>query len=273
MFLRRLLLPLVKQGALRQRLARVQRLRPELGRQFRLVQEVNRAVCHRQQNRLLRARRRRRPDPQQAYRLHHLSEANNGQDPADDLSPERPLVRRAHLSGHRFNPSDHRRHRLSRVNRKQAGLPRPPNPGRLVPPRTLLSEGAAKVSARKGERHHHRPAPVRVSVGAELSADNLEPTNLQPRHLPVQVRARPEAELSADNLAPKNLQLRHLPVQVRAKVQADRREGKVPMVSLPGSQRVEQHQLRLSKGRENLQRKKEKGLHRRGRSKILAQLP
>ncbi len=84
---------------------------------------------------------------------------------------------------------------------------------------------------------------------------------------------RREAEKSADNQAPKTLQLRRLPVQVRAKVQAEHREGKVPMVSLSGSQRVEQHQLRLSKGRENLQRKKEKGLHRRGRSKILAQLP
>jgi hypothetical protein len=272
MFLRRLLLPLVKQGALRQRLARVQRLRPELGRQFRLVQEVNRAVCHRQQNRLPRARRRRRPEPQQAYRLHHLSEANNGQDLADDLSPERLLAPRAHPSGRRFNPSDHRRHRLSRVNRKQAGLPRPPNPDRLVAPRTLLSEGAAKVSELNVAGHHHQPVPVRVSVAAGLSEAHRATANLA-RHLGVQGPPRREAEKSADNQAPKNLQLRRLPVQVRAKRQADHREGKVPMVSLPGSQRVEQHQLRLSKGRENLQRKKEKGLHRRGRSKILAQLP
>ena len=196
MFLRRLLLPLVKQGALRQRLARVRRLQPGLGRQFRLVQEVNRAVCHRQQNRLLRARRRRRPDPQQAYRLHHLSEANNGQDPADDLSPERPLVRRAHLSGRRFNPSDHRRHRLSRVSRKQAGLPRPPNPHRLVAPRTLLKVSELSVA----RHHHHRPAPVRVSVAAELSEANRATANLA-RHLGVQGPPRREAEKSADNLA------------------------------------------------------------------------
>ena len=269
MFLRRLALPLVKQGARHRRLARVQRLRPGLGRQFRLVQEVNRAVCHRQQNRLLRARRRRRPDPQQAYRLHHLSEANNGQDSADDLSPERQLVPRAHLSGRRFNPSDHRRHRLSRVSRKQAGLPQPPNPHRLVAPRTLLSEGAIKVSELSVARHHHHlPVPVRVSVAAELSEANRAIANLA-RHLGVQGPPRREAEKSADNLASINLQLRRLPVQVRAKRQADHREGKVPMVSLPGSQRVEQHQLRLSKGRENLQRKKERGLQRRGRNYLV----
>ena len=211
MFLRRRALPLVKQKARHRRLARVQRLRPRLGRQIRLVQEVNRAGCHRQQNRLLMARRRRRPDPQQAYRLHHLSEANNGQNPADDLSPERQLVPRAHLSGRRFNPSDHRRHRLSRVSRKQAGLPRPPNPHRLVAPRTLLSEGAIKVSGLNVAAHHHLPVPVRVSVAAELSEANRATANLA-RHLGVQGPPRREAEKSADNLASINLQLRRLPV-------------------------------------------------------------
>ena len=41
------------------------------------------------------------------------------------------------------------------------------------------------------------------------------------------------------------------------------------MVSLPGSQRVEQHQLRLSKGRENPQRKRERGLQRRGHNYLV----
>ena len=205
---------------------------------------------------------------QQAYRLHHLSEANNGQNPADDLSPERQLVPRAHLSGRRFNPSDHRRHRLSRVSRKQAGLPRPPNPHRLVALRTLLSEGAIKVSGLNVAARHHLPVPVRVSVAAELSEANRAIANLA-RQLEVQGPPRREAEKSADNPASINLQLRRLPVQVRAKREADHREGKVPMVSLPGSQRVDQHQLRLSKGRENLQRKKERGLQRRGHNYLV----
>jgi len=264
MFLRRLPLPLVKQGARHQRLARVQRLRPGLGRRLRLVQEINRAGCHRQQKRLLRARRRRRPDPQQAYRLHHLSEANNGQDPADDLSLERQLAPRAHLSGRLFNPSDHHRHRLSRVSRKQAGLPQPPNLDRLVAPRTLLSEGAVKVSELNVAAGHHQPVPVQVSVAAGLSEAHRATANLA-RHLAVQGPARREAEKSADNLAPVNLQLRHLPVRVRAKREADERGGRVPKVSLLGSQEA-QHQLRLSKGRGNPQRKKERGLRRRGRN-------
>lgn len=269
MFLRRRALPLGKQGARHRRLARVQRLRPGLWRQFRLVQEVNRAVCHRQQNRLLRARRRRCPEPQQAYRLHHLSEANNGQDPADDLSRERPLVPRAHLSGRRFNPSDHRRHRLTRVSRKQAGLTRLPNPHRLVAPRTLLSEGAVKVSELNVAGHHLQRVPVPVSVAAELSEDNRAIANLL-RHLGVQCPARHQAEKSADNLAPKNLQVRHLPVQVRAKREADERACPLPMVSLPGSQRVER-KLHLSAVRDNrsVERKRERGLQRQGRNYLV----
>jgi len=266
MFLRRLPLPLVKQEARHQRLARVKRLRPQLGRRFRLVQGVNRAVCRRQQNRLLRARRRRRPDPQQAYRLHHLSEANNGQDPADDLSPERQLVPRAHLSGRRFNPSDHRRHLLSRVSRKQAGLPRPPNPDRLVAPRTRLSEGAVKVSELNVAGHRHQPVPVRVSVAAGLSEAHRATVNLA-RHLAVQGSARHHAEKSAGNLAPINLQVRRLPAQVRAKREADERAGKVPKVSLLGSQRVER-KLHPSAVRDNrsVERKRERELQRRGRN-------
>ena len=265
MFLRRLPLPLVKQGARHQRLARVQRLRPQLGRRFHLVQEVNRAVCHRQQNRLLRARRRRRPDPQQAYRLHHLSEANNGQDPADDLSLERQLAPRAHLSGRLFNPSDHHRHRLSRVSRKQAGLSQPLNLDRLMAPRTLLSEGAVKVSELNVAGHHHQPVPVLVSVVADLSEANRATANLA-RHLAVQGPTRREAEKSADNLAPINLQVRHLPVRVGAKREADERAGKVPKVSLLGSQRVERR-LHPAAVRDNrsVERKRERGLHRQGR--------
>jgi len=266
MFLRRRPLPLVKQGARHQWLARVQRPRPGLGRRFRLVHKVNRAVCRRQQNRLLRARRRRRPDPQQAYRLHHLSEANNEQDRADDLSPERQRAPRADLLGLRPNPSDHRRHRPSRVSRKQAGLPQPPNPHRLVAPRTLLSEGAVKVSELNVAAGHHQPVPVQVSVAAGLSEAHRATANLA-RHLAVQGPARREAEKSADNLAPINLQARHLPAQVRAKREADERAGKVPKVSLLGSQRVER-KLHPSAVRDNrsVERKRERELQRRGRN-------
>jgi hypothetical protein len=198
-----------------------------------------------------------------------LSEANNGQDPADDLSPERQRAQRAHLSERRLNPSDHRRHRLSRVSRKQAGLPQPPNLNRLVAPRTLPSQGAVKVSDLSVARRHSLPVPVRVSLAAELSENNRATANLA-RHLAVQDPARPEAQKSADNLAPINLQIRHLPVQVRAKRQADHREGRVPMVNLQGSQRVER-KLHLSAVRHNrsVERKRERALQRRGRNNFL----
>jgi hypothetical protein len=107
--------------------------------------------------------------------------------------------------------------------------------------------------------------PVRVSVAAEQSEDNHPATANLARHLVVQVLARREAEKSVGNLAPINLQPRRLPVQVRAKREADEREGKAPMVNLPGSQKAER-QLRLSKGRGNrsAERKRARGLHRRG---------
>ena len=269
MFLRRRPLPLVKQGAHHERLARGKRLRPGVVRRLRLVQEVSRAVCHRQQKRLLRARRRRRPDPQQAHRLHHSTEANNGQHPADDLSPEQQPAPWAHLSGRRFNPSDHRHHRLSRVNRKRARLPRRPNLDKLVAPRTLLSEGAVKVSGLNVAGHHHQQVPVRVSVAAELSEANRATANLA-CHLAVQGPAGHEAWKSADNLAPLNLQARHPPVRARAKREADERAGKVPMLNLLGSQRVgrKPHPSAVRYNR-SVGRKRERGLHRRGRNKLL----
>jgi hypothetical protein len=197
--------------------------------------------------------------------MHHLSEANNGQDPADDLSPERQLAPRAHLSGRLFNPSDHRRHRLSRVNRKQADLPQLPNPHRMVAPRTLLSEGVVEVSE-LNVAARHQPVPVLVSVVADLSEANRATANLA-RHLAVQGPARREVDKSADNLAPINLQARHLPVRVRAKREADERAGKVPKVSLLSSQRVER-KLHPSAVRDNrsVERKRERELQRRGRN-------
>ncbi len=117
-------------------------------------------------------------------------------------------------------------------------------------------------------RHHHQPVPQRLSVAAaELSEDNRATANLA-RHLAVQRLASREAGKSADNLAPVNLQVRHLPVRVWAKREADHREGRVPMVNLPDSQEA-QHQLRLSKGKGNPQRKKERGLRRRGRNQLV----
>jgi hypothetical protein len=199
-----------------------------------------------------------------------LSEANNGrQDPSGDLSPERPLAPRAHLSGHRFNRSEHPRRQLSRVSRKQAGLPQLPNPDRLAASLTLQSEGAVKVSELSVVRHHHQPVPQRLSVAAELSEDNRATANLA-HHLAVPRLARREAEKSADNLTPINLQVRHLPVQVWAKREADHREGRVPMVNLPGSQRVER-KLHLSAVRDNrsVERRRERGLQRRGRNYLV----
>jgi len=91
------------------------------------------------------------------------------------------------------------------------------------------------------------------------------------RHLAVQGPARREAEKSVeDNLAPINLQLRRPPVQVRAKREADEREGRTSMVDLAASQRVER-KLRLSAFRDNrsVERKRERGLHRRGHNYLV----
>jgi hypothetical protein len=109
---------------------------------------------------------------------------------------------------------------------------------------------------------------VRVSVAAEQSEDNHPATANLARYLVVQVPARGEAEKSVGNLAPINLQPRRLPVPVRGKREADHREGKAPMVNLPASQKAER-QLPLSKGRGNPQRKKERGLHRRGHNYLV----
>jgi hypothetical protein len=133
-------------------------------------------------------------------------------------------------------------------------------------PRTLPSEGAVKVSDLSVATRHPLSVPVRVSLAAELSENNRATANLA-RHLAVQDPARPEAQKSADNLAPTNLQVRHLPVQVRAKRQADHREGRVPLVNLLGSQRVER-KLHPSAVRDNqsVERKRERELQRRGRN-------
>jgi hypothetical protein len=243
----------VERGRRHQQLARVQRLRPQEGPRFRLAQKANPSAHHRAQNRRLRARSRRRPHRQQAYRLHHLNEPNNGQEvTADDLSPERQRVLQALLSGHRGNLSVRRRHRLNRASRKGAGLPQPRNPDRLVVRPTRQSKGAVKLSELSVAGHHHQPVPVSVPVKVAVAqneksrpaSDNLV------RHLVVQGLARREAEKSVGNLAPINPQPRHLPVRVRAKREAEESEGKAPMVNLAGSQKPD-GQPRLRKGRGN----------------------
>jgi hypothetical protein len=165
-----------------------------------------------------------------------------------------------------------------------------------VAPRKLLSKGAAKVSELSVARHHHQPVPVRVSVAAaqsednqatanlarhlvaqvlasreaEKSADNRAAKNPQPPRLPVQARAKREAEDSPDNLAPINLQPRHQPVQVRLKreVEVDARESRPSAINLPRSLKAER-KLHLSAGKDNrsVERKKERGLQRRGHNK------
>jgi hypothetical protein len=283
----------VQRGARREQLTRVQRLRSRLGhRQFHLAQKADPRIHRRESDRRLRERNQRHQPRQQADRLHHLNEVNGLQDPADGLSPERQPAPQAHLSRHRFTPSDNPRHHLSRVSRTQAGLLQPQNPDRrVVSPRTLLSKAAVKVSELSVARPHHRPVPVRLSVGAELNEenrvianlarllavrgparraggksaeDNRTPINLQPRRLPVQVRARCEAERSADNRALINLQPRHLPVQVRAKRETHQGEGRTSMVNLVASQRVEgKLHLRAVRDNRSVGRKRERGLQRR----------
>jgi hypothetical protein len=254
----------VERGARHQQLARVQRLRPQEGRRrFRLALEVNRAV-------VLAPPQHQLEGQQAAHRLHHLNEANAQEDQADALSPEQPPALQAHLSEHQCNLSVRRRHPLNKVGSKEAGSARLPNLDRPVAPRRLQRKGAVKLSELSVAGHRRqRVVPVRVSVAAAQSKDN-RPTVSLARHLAVQAPARREAEKSVGNLAPINLQPRRLPVRVRAKREADEREGKGPMVNLPASQKAER-QLRLSKGRGNrsTERKRARGLHRRGHNYLV----
>jgi hypothetical protein len=152
---------------------------------------------------------------------------------------------------------------------RKAGSARPQNLDSLVAPQTLHSKGAVKLSELSvAGRRHQGVVPVRVSLAAEQSEDNHPVTANLARQLVVQVLARREAEKSVGNLAPINLQPRRLPVPVRAKREADQGEGKAPLVNLPGSQKAER-QLPLSKGRGNPQRKKARGLHRRGHNYLV----
>jgi len=160
-----------------------------------------------------------------------------------------------------------RHHRLNRVSRKEADSAQPLKLGRPVLPQTPQSKGAVKLSELSAARRHHPPVQVRVSVAAAQSGDNRATANLARRRVVLQVPARREAEKSVGSLLPINLQPRRLSVQVqlRAKCAVDGRERKAPMVNLPGSQEAER-QLRLSKGRRNPQRKKERQLQRQGRN-------
>jgi hypothetical protein len=136
-------------------------------------------------------------------------------------------------------------------------LAQPPNLHRPVVRQAFWTKGAVKLSGLSVAGP--LAAPVRVSVAAAQNKVNLV------RHLAVEPSARREAEKSLGNLAPINLQPCRLPVRVRfrAKREVDEREDKAPTLNLPASQKAER-QLRLSKGRGNPQRKKERGLQRRG---------
>jgi hypothetical protein len=201
------------------------------------------------------------------FRLHHLNAAKAERANAGvDLDPEQQRVRRACREKARRRFSELRRRHPNMASRK-AGSVRPQNLGSLVAPQTLHSKAAGKFSELSVAGHRRpRVVLVRVSVAAAQNKDNRATVNLA-RHLAVQAPARREAEKNVGNLAPINLQPRHLAVRVRAKPKADEREGRGPMANLPASQTAER-QLRLSKGRrrgnQNAERKKAKGLHRRG---------
>ena len=272
MFLRQPGLPLVEAKVRSQQLARAQRLRPQEGRrQFHPVQKANRVVCLPEQKERLLAQERRyqkqnrhQQDHRDVFRLHHLSGAKADRaNPGVDLDPEQQPVRRECREKARRRLSEVRRRHLNMASRK-AGSARPQNLGSPVAQQTLHSKGAVKLSEPSVAGHRrHRVVPVRVSVAAEQSEDNHPATANLARHLAVQAPARREAEKSVGNLP--NLQPRRLPVRVRAKREADHREGKGPLVNLPASQKAER-QLRLSKGRGNrsAERKKARGLPRRG---------
>ena len=265
----------MERGARHQQLARIQRLPQQLGHhQFHPVQKANRVVCLPEQKERLLAQERRyqkqnrhQQDDRDVSCLHHLSEAKADRaNPGVDLDPEQQPVRRECREMARRRFSELRRRHLNMASRK-AGSARSQNLGSLVAPQTLHSKGAGKLSELSVAGHRRqRVVPVRVSVAAAQNKDNRATVNLA-RQLAVQAPARREAEKSVGNLAPINLQPRHLPVRVWAKPKADEREGRGPMVNLPASQKAER-QLRLSKGRRrgnrSAERKKAKGLHRRG---------
>jgi hypothetical protein len=212
------------------------------------------------QERLYQKQNRHQQDHRDVFRLHHLSGPKADRaNPGVDLDPEQQPIRRECRDKARRRLSELRRRHLNMASRK-AGPARPQNLGSLVAPQTLHSKGAVKLSELSVAGHRRqRVVPVRASVAAEQS-DHPAPANLA-RHLVVQVLARREAEKSVGNLA--NLQPGRRPVPVLAKREADQGEGKGPMVNLLASQKAER-QLRLSKGRGNPQRKKARGLHRRG---------
>jgi len=189
--------------------------------------------------------------PQARRRLNEVSGPGN---PADDLSPERQPAQQAHLARRLCRLSVHLRHHLNTVG-LQAALARPQNS--QVLPGTHPSKVAEKLSDLSAA-HHRQPGLVRVSDAAVPNEDSRATANLACRQL-VRALVNREAEKSVDNLAYRNLQPRHQPVPVRAKPEAETSEGKVPTVSLAGSQKAEP-QLRSSKGRGNPERKRARGL-------------
>jgi hypothetical protein len=215
------------------------------------------------QERRYQKQNRHQQDHRDVFRLHHLNGAKaEPANPGVDLDPEQQPVRREcrEKAPRRF--SELRRRHLNMASRK-AGSARPQNLGSLVAPQTLHSKGAVKLSELSVAGHRrHRVVPVHVSVAAAQSKDNRATVNLA-RHLVVQVLARREAEKSVGNLP--NLQPRRLPVRVRTKREAAERKGRGPLVNLPASQKAER-QLPLSNGRGNrsAERKRARGLHRRG---------
>jgi hypothetical protein len=200
--------------------------------------------------------------------LHHLSAAKAERaKPRVDLDPEQQPVRRAHLAPPPSKVFELHRCRSAAVHKRASPQQLHQVQTKRVVLRTFLSGVGLERWKVDGGGRHRQPVPVRVSVAAAQRKDNRATVSLA-RHLAVQAPARREAEKSVGNLP--NLQPRRLPVRVRAKPKADEREGKGPMVNLPASQKAER-QLRLSKGRGNrsAERRRAKGLHRRGHNNLL----
>lgn len=106
---------------------------------------------------------------------------------------------------------------------------------------------------------------MRASAAAAQSEASRPTWDDLVRHPVVPVLARCEAGKSVGNLARISRQPRRPPRLVRAKREVEEREDKAPMVNRPASLEADR-QLRLSKGRgnRNTERRKAKGLHRRG---------
>jgi hypothetical protein len=289
-------LPRAERGAHRQQLARVHRLRPELGRRFHPVQEANQVVClrapkrhHREDRQRAfhlrlsneveadlaegdRARPRLQREPQRVFRLRPLNEARAGPaNPVDDPGLGRQPARREcrrHLLQHQTSEL-HRQRQNMAVNQR-AGRASVQVPVSLGVPRVGQSKvGVEDQSPNLLQLHQARDRLVvprtfhsKVVVGGQRL------NQLYRLRQRVQVRTRAVGVLSSQdnrhNPGSESRPRHRLRALVRARPNVAGKEARAPRVNLadsPGLERL----ARLSAVSKNqsAERKKARKKHRR----------